>query len=86
MEQIKSSVRRFILEEVLPGEDPANLHDDTELVTGGILDSLTTLKLVAHLEDQFKVRFQAHETGTQYMNTIDSIDALVQSKIGGSGS
>ncbi|TIL47901.1 MAG: acyl carrier protein [Mesorhizobium sp.] len=42
--------RDFILKEFLPGEMPENLTDSTELITGGILDSLATLKLVAYLE------------------------------------
>jgi len=36
----------YILKEFLPGEDPNELTDATPLVTGGILDSLATLKLI----------------------------------------
>jgi len=37
----------------LPGESPDELNDETPLITGGILDSISTLKLVVFLEEQF---------------------------------
>ncbi len=80
MQSIKATVKDFILKEFLPGENPEELSDDTPLVTGGILDSLATLKLVAFLEEEFNIQLQAHETGVDYLNTIDDIANLVQSK------
>ena len=47
MEQINADVKGFILKEFLPGESPEQLTDSTPLITGGILDSIATLKLVA---------------------------------------
>src|SRR3989344_6992020 len=55
MEEIGRDVKEFILREFLQGEDPDALTDSTPLITGGILDSLATLKLVAFLEERFKV-------------------------------
>ena len=51
MQDIRQTVRHFILDNFLPGEDPSNLTDDTELKESGILDSLSTLKLVSFLEE-----------------------------------
>jgi acyl carrier protein len=50
MAQIKEDVKEFILREFLPGESPQELTDSTPLITGGILDSLATIKLVSFLE------------------------------------
>ena len=44
MEDIKQTVKAYILKEFLPGENPAELVDSTPLITGGILDSIATLK------------------------------------------
>jgi acyl carrier protein len=81
MEQIKSTVKDYILNEFLPGEDPAELTDTTTLISGGILDSLATLKLVTFLEEKYGVEFQPHELGAEYMDTIPSIVNLVSSKM-----
>ncbi len=43
---IQKTVKEYILREFLPGENPEALTAETPLVTGGILDSLATLKLV----------------------------------------
>lgn len=81
MDDIKVTIKEFILKEFLPGEDPEELADSTPLITGGILDSLATLKLVTFMEEQFKISLQAHETGVDYLNTISDIVKLVQSKL-----
>ncbi len=39
--EIETIVRDYILREFLPGEDPAELTEETPLITGGILDSIT---------------------------------------------
>ena len=81
MDETKNIVKTFILKEFLPGENPDELTDSTPLITGGILDSIATLKLVAFLEEQFKIEFQAHETGVDHLNTISDIATLIHSKL-----
>lgn len=81
-DEIRGSVRDYILAEFLPDEDPAALTDSTPLVNGGILDSIATVKLVSHLEERFGVRFQAHEVSVDYLDTIDRIVATVDHKLG----
>lgn len=80
MQEIKEPIKEYILKEFLPGEDPAALTDSTPLITGGILDSLATIKLVLFLEERFQIKIQAHETMVDYLNTISDIAQLVQSK------
>ena len=81
VEEIKQVIRVYILEEFLPGENPAELTDSTPLMTGGILDSLATIKLVAFLEQRFKIQIQAHETMVDYLDTLTDIAQLVSSKL-----
>jgi acyl carrier protein len=80
MEEITKVVHEFILREFLPGEDPNELSDHTPLITGGILDSITTLKMVTFLEDQFGIMIEAHEAGVDNLDSIDQIAALVAKK------
>lgn len=81
MSAVINEVKAFVLENFLPGEDPANLTNDTPLITGGILDSIGTLKLVVFLENQFKVTLEAHEAGADHLDTLESIDQLISSKV-----
>ena len=80
-EQIKKSLKDFILTEFLPGEDASELTDTTPLITGGVLDSIATLKLVLFLEETYGASFQAHEIDADHMDTIADIDRLVESKV-----
>jgi len=79
-DEIQAKVKDFILSEFLPGEDANELQEDTPLITGGILDSIATLKLVAFLEEQFGVSIAAHEADVDHLNTLSDIGALVKSK------
>lgn len=79
-EDIKNALKQFILKEFLPGEDPNELTDTTPLITGGVIDSIATLKLVLFLEERFGVTLQAHETDAEYLDTIAAITNLILSK------
>lgn len=81
MEEIKNSIKTYILDEFLPGEDPDLLTESTPLVTGGILDSLATLKLVAFLEQTYRIEIQPHEIGTDNLDTLLAISKLVKTKL-----
>ena len=75
-----STIKDFILEEFLPGADPSELTPTTPLVTGGVLDSLGTVRLVTFLEERFGIEIQAHETSVDYLDTLNDIAQLVRSK------
>jgi acyl carrier protein len=79
-QDIKSTVKTFILNEYLPGEDPAALTDATPLMTTGILDSIAVLKIVTFLENQFHITIEPHEAVVENLNTLPDIARLVISK------
>ena len=80
MDEIRQAVRGYILKQFLPGEDPDELTDQTPLITGGILDSIRTLKLVVFLEDRFDVRVEAHEAGVDNLDSVGQIAHLIAAK------
>ena len=80
MEDIEKVVHGYILNEFLPGEDPGELTDRTPLITGGILDSITTLKLVVFLEEHFGITVEAHEAGVEHLDSIGQIATLIAEK------
>jgi len=79
-QQIKDTVRDFIVTQFLPGEDPENLTDDTLLVSDGILDSLGSLKLVAFLDETYGITVEAHEVDVDHLDTLDLIAEMVLEK------
>jgi acyl carrier protein len=80
MDEITTTVRDYILDEFLPGEDPSELTPETPLITGGILDSISTLKLVVFLEEKFGIVVEAHEAGVEHLDSLATISKLVSQK------
>ncbi len=79
-EAIKQSVKEFILAAFLPGEDPNELTDDLPLISGGILDSIATLKLIMHLEETYGIALEAHEADKEHLDTLNQITELIVAK------
>ncbi|PYS57389.1 MAG: acyl carrier protein [Acidobacteria bacterium] len=79
-QEIKETVKNFILKEYLPGEDPAALTDTTPLMTTGILDSIAVLKVVNFLESEFGITIEPHEAVVENLNTLLDMAQLVSSK------
>lgn len=79
-DEIRDAVKEFILSEFLPGEDPSELTDATPLITGGILDSIATMKVVLFIEECFNVVFEAHEVDRENFDSIANIVKLVSAK------
>ena len=82
-DEIKAATKAFILKEFLPGEDPDQLQETTPLLSGGILDSISTVKLVGFLEDTYAIEFQAHEISEDHLDSIERVTRLVPQKLGG---
>ena len=82
MDNVKDTLRNFIVSEYLPGESPSNLRDDMPLRTSGILDSMATLNLVNFVEKTFQITIDAHETGIEDFDRIEDIARLVSRKQG----
>jgi acyl carrier protein len=79
-DDIEGVVKDFVLKEFLPGEDPKELTDSTPLITGGVLDSIATLKVVMFIEERFGITLQAHEVDSEHLDTIAQIAQLVRAK------
>jgi acyl carrier protein len=82
MSDIREAVRQFLLANFLPGEDSRNLTDQTDLKTSGILDSLSTLRLVAFLEEKFVIELAPDDLEPHNLATVEAIAGLVQGKRG----
>ena len=80
MDNVREEIRQYILSEFLPGEKPSNLRDDTPLRTSGILDSVSTLRVVNFVEERYGIEVEAHEAGVDNFDSIAAIATFVQSK------
>ena len=82
IQQIKEKVRGFITDRFLKNAGHNAPLDSTPLISGGIMDSISTMQLVTFLEKEFNFEFQAHEVDRDNLDTIDLISNFVASKTG----
>ena len=79
LQSLRDAIRQYILDQFLPGESASNLTDDMQLTGTGILDSMSTLKLVSHVEETYGITVDAHEASSDF-GTIEDIANLIQRK------
>jgi acyl carrier protein len=79
-QDVKQQIKDYIMAEFLPGESPDELTDTTPLISGGILDSIATLKLVMFIEETWSVAFAPHEVDKENLDTLESIMRLLGRK------
>jgi acyl carrier protein len=81
MDEIIRTVKNYILNTYLAGENPSALTASTPLISSGILDSLATVELVSFLEQRYEIELEAHDADPSRLGTLSDIAKLVQSKL-----
>jgi acyl carrier protein len=76
---IQERVRHFI-EENFYVSDPAELADDTLLLTSGIVDSTGMLEIIAFLEADFGIRITDEETIPENLGSVACIAGFMEKK------
>jgi acyl carrier protein len=70
-------IKQFIVEEFMPDVPADELDSDFDLLTGGVVDSLGLLKVVAWLEEEFDVAVDESELGPESFRTVAAIKEYV---------
>ena len=73
-------IRRFILENYLFTDDPAQLGLDDSLLGRGIVDSTGMLEIILFIEEQLGVKVADTEMVPENLDSVNRIAAFVTSK------
>jgi acyl carrier protein len=79
---VKSSIHQQIVTTWLNGDD-RGFTDETDLQGTGILDSFSTLSLVAFIDDTFKVQLDPVDINAETFKSVTTIAELVSGKLAG---
>jgi acyl carrier protein len=77
MDEIRKTVRDYVVKEYLEAGDEREVTDDTPLISGGIVDSFSMVSLKRFLERKYAIRIPDAEATPQAFDTVTSIAALV---------
>ena len=79
----KATIKRFVIENFLKGNNSINLLDDSSFIEDGVIDSLGVLELVAFLEETYDFRVEDEELAPENLDSINRLVAYVNSKLAG---
>ncbi len=80
MQDIKKTVRAYILENFLMGDAGAQLTDDQSFLDHHIIDSTGFIELVTFLETTYNVRIADEEMIPENLDSLDNIARFVANK------
>ena len=80
MQDIKKTVRDYILQNFLMGDMGVQLKDDQSFLDHHILDSTGFIELVTFLESTWNFRIQDEEMIPENLDSLDNIERFVRSK------
>ncbi len=78
--EVKQQIREYIVEEFAKTKGINEVSDQEVLTKNGIIDSMGIFRLVAFLEETFKVRIGDEEITHDNLESIDAIEKLVIAK------
>lgn len=78
--EIRAQLREFIVSSWLSGDD-RGFDEQTDLQQNGILDSFSTLALIAFLENRFKIQLDPADINSETFRTVCTVTELVLQKL-----
>ena len=84
MASVKDQIREFVLKNAR-SKGINEVSDDQSLMVSGIIDSLAIFRLVAFLEDSFRVRIGDDEIVPENFQSVNDIESFVSGKLAGKG-
>jgi acyl carrier protein len=77
---IKSEIRKYIIENFLYGNDDNTLGDDVSFLENGIIDSTGVLELVSFVQETFKIKVKDEELIPNNFDSLSKLEAFIVSK------
>ena len=74
--EVIDKLRQFVLQEILEGETQ-ELDEKTPLLSLGVIDSLSLLRLLGFIEEEFGVGVQIESLDLDCLRDLDSLARLV---------
>ncbi|WP_129139393.1 acyl carrier protein [Modicisalibacter coralii] len=74
----EQSIKRYICEELAPDVDPATLPTDADLLGTGIIDSLSLVRLVAWIGEEYDIPIADIEIAPEDFNSVDKVKAFIE--------
>ena len=79
-QQLRTEIRRFVVDELLIGDAAAMLADGESFLETGTIDSTGVLEVVMFLEQQYTMKVHDHELVPENLDSVDNLVHFVMRK------
>jgi acyl carrier protein len=77
---IKKTIRKYILENLLFTEDESELQDDESFLDGGIIDSTGVMEIILFIEESFGFSVNDEEMLPANLDSVNNLATFIQCK------
>ena len=77
MDEQKKMILEYVINEYVEEDDDIDVDLDTELISGGIVDSFSMVSLKRFLENKYEIQIPDADASPEAFDTVNSIAALV---------
>ena len=77
MEEYKKAILEYVIKEYLEDDEDDEITYDTELISGGIVDSFSMVSLKRFLENKYDIQIPDADASPEAFDSVDKIAALV---------
>jgi len=74
----EQNIKTYICEQLAPDIDPATLPADIDLLSTGIIDSLSLVRLVVWVEEEYDIPMGDIEIAPEDFNSVEMINAFIE--------
>jgi len=78
---IDNIIERYIVDEIMMKAKDTKIEPDQSLLSSGVIDSLSILRLIAFIEDRFGITVDDDEVVPENFDTKNMIKSLILSKM-----
>jgi acyl carrier protein len=77
---VEATIERFIVDQIMLGDQRTKLDPDQSLLDSGILDSLALLQLIGFIEEQYGIKIAEVDVVPDNFQTLNSIKRFLDTK------
>lgn len=78
MDELKKAILDYVVHEYLDEDGDETITADTQLISGGIVDSFSMVSLKRFLEKKYAISIPDRDASPEAFDTVTRIAALVQ--------
>ena len=73
-----TTIKQFLVDEFLPDVHESDIAEEFDLIDNGVIDSLGLLKVIAWIENQFRVSIDVNDMVPENFCSISAINAFLE--------